>query len=154
MDWQWVAFDGLSLRQLHDLLQLRNQVFVLEQNCVYQDIDGFDPQAMHLLGYREGQLLAYARCFGAGIKFPEASIGRVVTRGDARGAGLGHQLMTQALAAVRTLWGAQPVRIGAQAHLHKFYRQHGFVAVGKPYVEDGIDHLEMVWQPTTSGDFK
>ncbi len=145
--WKWLPFDALSVRELHDLLQLRSEVFVVEQACVFQDIDGADPQAMHLLGLQGEQLLAYARCLPAGVKFAEVSIGRVVTRGHARGNGLGHRLLAQALSSVDSLWGPEPIRIGAQARLEKFYAGHGFVNVGIYYVEDGIDHLEMVRQP-------
>lgn len=144
LDWALAAWHQLSTSQLHDLLQLRSAVFVVEQNCVFQDIDGADPQALHLLGRRGGPLLAYARCFPPGVKFAEASIGRVATCPAARGGGLGHGLMDMAVAAVGQHWGVQPIRIGAQAHLVGFYRQHGFVVAGQPYVEDGIDHLEML----------
>lgn len=147
LDWTLAAWDDLSTRQLHDLLQLRSTVFVVEQNCVFQDIDGADPQALHLLGSHSGQLLAYARCFPPGVKFSEASIGRVVTSPAARGGGLGHALIDRAMAAVSATWGQQPIRIGAQAHLVGYYARHGFVDDGKPYVEDAIDHLEMRWQP-------
>mgnify|MGYP000937801963 FL=1 len=147
ISWKFVAFDELTLRELYDLLQLRTEVFTVEQNCVFQDIDGADDQAMHLLGTQNSQLLAYARCFPAGIKFAEASIGRVVTRSLARGSGLGHLLIQQAVSSVCGLWGPQPIRIGAQARLKAYYSSHGFVDVGVPYIEDGIDHLEMVWTP-------
>jgi ElaA protein len=150
LQWRLSAFDALSVHELYDVLQLRSEVFVVEQNCVFQDIDGSDAQAMHVLGQRaagDRQLLAYARCFPAGIKFAEASIGRVVTRSDVRGSGLGHLLIEQAVSMVCSLWGTQAIRIGAQAHLAKYYRGHGFVDVGVAYIEDGIDHLEMVWQP-------
>ncbi|HOZ64498.1 MAG TPA: GNAT family N-acetyltransferase [Burkholderiaceae bacterium] len=145
--WKFVAFDELTLRELYELLQLRTEVFTVEQNCVFQDIDGADDQAMHLLGTQNNQLVAYARCFPAGVKFAEASIGRVVTRSLARGSGLGHLLIQQAVSSVCALWGPQPIRIGAQARLKAYYSGHGFVDVGVPYVEDGIDHLEMVWKP-------
>lgn len=145
--WKLLPFDALSVRELHDVLQLRSEVFVVEQACVFQDIDGADTQAMHLMGVQQGQLLAYARCFPAGVKFEEASIGRVVTRGHARGGGLGHRLMVQAVSSLASLWGPQPIRIGAQARLKKFYASHCFVDTGIYYVEDGIDHLEMVRQP-------
>lgn len=145
--WTLRGFTALGVQDLHDLLQLRSEVFVVEQNCVFQDIDGADAQAMHLLGHRAGVLVAYARCFPAGVKFAEASIGRVVTRSSARGGGLGHLLMKEAVSAVCSQWGPQPIRIGAQARLKQFYNGHAFVDAGKPYVEDGIDHLEMVWQP-------
>ena len=147
--WKFVAFDELTLRELYELLQLRTEVFTVEQNCVFQDIDGTDDQAMHLLGTQNSQLVAYARCFPAGVKFAEASIGRVVTRSLARGSGVGHLLIQQAVSSVCGLWGPQPIRIGAQARLKAYYSGHGFVDVGVPYIEDGIEHLEMVWKPET-----
>jgi ElaA protein len=180
IQWQWLGFDALSRDQLYELLRLRSEVFVVEQNCVFQDMDNLDQQAMHLLGVRVAagsaqvkeepaqragdteqsplllslptkdsgakapELVAYVRCFPAGVTFDEASIGRVVTKPDARGGGLGHLLMTEAVKALQAEWGAQPIRIGAQAHLKSFYERHGFVDVGKPYIEDGIPHLEML----------
>lgn len=180
MTWQWLPFDALSREQLYELLRLRSEVFVVEQNCVFQDMDGLDGQAMHLLGVRVAvgsaqvkeepakragdteqspltpelpgtgvgarapELVAYVRCFPVGVTFDEASIGRVVTRQSARGGGLGHGLMAEAIRALQQQWGAQPIRIGAQAHLKDFYQRHGFADVGKPYVEDGIAHIEMV----------
>jgi ElaA protein len=92
--------------------------------------------------------MAYARLFPAGIKFSEASIGRVLTRQCVRGTGLGHVLIREAIASVAALWGAQPIRIGAQSRLTAYYRQHGFVEVGATYLEDNIDHQDMVWQPS------
>lgn len=145
LEWKLAGFDTLTVQQLYAVLQLRTDVFVMEQNCIFQDMDGSDDQAMHLLGMQDGQLVAYARLFPAGIKFAEASIGRVVTRMSARGTGLGHVLIREAIAAVHSQWGTQPIRIGAQARLKAYYSQHGFVDVGIPYIEDGIDHIEMVW---------
>lgn len=116
----------------------------MEQAGIYQDMDGSDQQAMHVLGVRDGQLVAYARCFSAGVKFAEASIGRVIIRQVLRGSGMGHELMRQAIACVFGQWGAQPIRIGAQARLEKFYVQHGFAKAGDPYIEDGIPHVEML----------
>jgi len=151
LTWQWLPFDALSRNQLYELLRLRSEVFVVEQNCVFQDMDGLDAQAMHLLGTRgvDGapQLVAYVRCFPKGVTFEEASIGRVVTRQSARGGGLGHVLMAEAIRALQQQWGAQPIRIGAQAHLKAFYELHGFADVGKPYLEDGIAHIEMMRKP-------
>ena len=180
LQWQWLAFDALSRDQLYELLRLRSEVFVVEQNCVFQDVDNLDQQAMHLLGVRVAagsaqvkeepaqragdtkqsplppslpsesvgqtntELIAYVRCFPAGVTFDEASIGRVVTKPDARGGGLGHLLMAEAVKALEGEWGPQPIRIGAQAHLKSFYERHGFVDVGKSYIEDGIPHLEML----------
>lgn len=146
--WRIAAFQQLSVGDLYAALQLRSAVFVVEQNCLFQDLDGVDQQAVHLLGWRAGELLAYARCFAPGIQYAEASIGRITTRLDARGTGLGHLLVAQALDLVHTRWGSrQPIRIGAQARLKVFYHQHGFVNTGIAYVEDGIDHEEMVWTP-------
>ena len=144
IEWQWLPFDALSREQLYALLRLRSEVFVVEQNCVFLDIDGQDEKAMHLLGFRATELVAYVRCFPKGISFAEASIGRVVTKPAARGGGLGHLLMAEAIRALQQKWEPQAIRIGAQAHLKAFYQQHGFVDMGLPYVEDGIDHLEMV----------
>ena len=143
--WRCLPFDALHARTLYALLQLRTEVFVMEQHCVFQDMDGADAQCMHLLGESRGNtLVAYARLVPAGLKFSEASIGRVVTLPAARGGGLGHVLMREAVQALHGLWGVQPIRIGAQAHLQPFYRQHGFEPSGPIYLEDGIDHIEMV----------
>ncbi len=142
--WRTAAFDALTARELYDVLQLRTEVFVIEQDCVFQDMDGSDSEAAHVLGTSAGQLVAYARCFPAGVKFAEASIGRVITRASMRGGGLGHELMRLAIACVAQQWGAQPIRLGAQARLEKFYRQHGFRTTGAPYIEDGIPHIEML----------
>jgi ElaA protein len=142
--WRFVAFEALTTRELYDVLQLRSEVFVVEQACIFQDMDGADAQAMHLLGTLAGQLVAYARCFAAGAKFSEASIGRVATRDRVRGSGVGHVLMQQALAYLPQQWGPQAIRIGAQARLEHFYRQYGFVKTGAPYIEDGIPHIEML----------
>lgn len=144
LHWQACPFDALGPGQLHDILQLRSAVFVVEQRCLFQDIDGLDPRAWHLGAWRDGRLLASARCFAAGVSFAEASIGRVVTAPQARGGGLGHALVRRAIALVEAQFGPQPIRIGAQAHLAGFYAAHGFVDIGRPYVEDGIDHLEML----------
>ena len=117
---------------------------MVEQACVFQDMDGADTAAMHLLGTSGGQLVAYARCFAAGMKFKEASIGRLITRSELRGSGAGHVLLRRALASVTQQWGPQAIRIGAQARLENFYRQHGFETTGAPYIEDGIAHIEML----------
>ena len=142
--WRLLAFDDLRVNVLYEMLRLRSEVFVVEQQCVFQDIDGTDRQAMHLLGVQHSELQAYARCFAPGIKFPEASFGRVLIRQSARGAGLGHALIEQAVTAISQLWGPQAIRIGAQKQLGEFYARHGFEDAGKPYMEDGIEHMEMV----------
>ena len=142
--WKWTSFEALSLQELYALLQLRSEVFVVEQACIFQDMDGADDGAMHLLGSLNGELAAYARCFPAGVKYAEASIGRLITRGILRGSGAGHALVRRAISEVTQQWGPQPIRIGAQARLEAFYAQHGFVKSGEFYIEDGIAHIEML----------
>jgi ElaA protein len=142
--WRLLAFDDLRVYELYEVLRLRSEVFVVEQQCLFHDIDGSDNKAMHLLGVQHGELQAYARCFPAGVKFPEASFGRVVTRQSARGHGLGHVLIAQAIAAITQVWGPQAIRIGAQMQLADFYAKHGFVDTGTHYLEDGIPHLDML----------
>ena len=151
LQWRCLAFDSLSVHSLYRLLKLRSEVFVVEQACVFQDLDDADMGAMHLLGQASGpdgvpRLLAYARCLAAGVSYAQASIGRVVTSPSARGTGIGYALMQEAVRSVHNLWGPQPIRIGAQAHLQSFYRQHGFEPDGAIYVEDGIEHIEMLRQ--------
>lgn len=148
LTWRCLPFAGLGVAELYALLQLRSAVFVVEQTCVFQDMDGLDPACHHLLGHdASGTLLACARLVPAGSAFAEVSIGRVATSPAARGGALGHALMAQACAHAAVLWGKQPIRIGAQAHLQAFYGQHGFVPIGPGYIEDGIPHVEML-RPT------
>lgn len=144
MVWRLLAFDDLRVYELYEVLRLRSEVFVVEQQCIFHDMDGSDPKAMHLLGVSKGELQAYSRCFEPGVKFPEASFGRVLVRDRARGKGLGHQLIEQSIIAVSQVWGPQPIRIGAQKHQAKLYADSGFEATGQPYFEDGIEHMEMV----------
>ncbi|MGE0430190.1 MAG: GNAT family N-acetyltransferase [Hydrogenophaga sp.] len=143
--WRSLPFDALHARTLYRLLQLRTEVFVMEQNCAFQDMDGADTACFHLLGESaDGSLLAYARLVPAGLKFSEVSIGRVISAQAARGTGIGHALMREAVRAAHHLWGVRPIRIGAQARLQAFYRQHGFEPASGIYLEDGIDHIEML----------
>ncbi len=141
--WQSVAHDAVTVPQLYALLALRCEVFVVEQNCPFQDIDGADLQAVHLMGWAGQSLVAYARCLPSGVKYPQASIGRVVTHSSLRGGGAGHELMRRAIDCVQQHWGTQAICIDAQAHLVKFYNQLGFVEFGQGYVEDGIPHIAM-----------
>lgn len=143
--WDFLAFDQLDVHTLYAVLRLRTEVFVLEQQCLFQDMDDTDQQAMHLLGRDgAGRLSGYARCFGPGAKFAEASIGRVITAPHARGSGAGHVLMREAIGRLHNHWGPQPIRIGAQARLRAFYEAHGFAVASAPYDEDGIPHIEML----------
>jgi ElaA protein len=146
--WQWSSFADLTVRQLYAMLALRQEEFVLEQTCLYPDIDGLDPGAWHLLGWRNAgdrlELAAHLRCLPPGAKYTEMSIGRVVTSPAARGTGLGRELVAQGLEFARMLHPDHAIRIGAQAHLEAFYASFGFVTVSEPYDEDGILHIDMV----------
>ena len=148
IDWRWAAFGDLSGRDVYDLMALRQRVFVVEQNCVYQDADGRDPAAWHLLGWTMGErgksLSAYARVFEAGVRYAEMSIGRIVTAPEARGTGLGRATVDEAMRRCAELWPAQPIRIAAQRRLERFYQDFGFVPAGEPYMEDGIEHIDML----------
>lgn len=148
LEWRCLPFGALLPHTLYALLRLRAEVFVLEQACAFQDLDDADPACLHLLGETRGpdghELLAYARLVPAGLKYPEASIGRVVTAPRTRGSGLGHALVQEAVRQLHQIWGPQAIRIGAQAHLQAFYRRHGFAPDGPIYLEDGIDHIEMI----------
>lgn len=148
IEWQWSGFADLTAAQLYEMLALRQQVFVLEQTCLYPDIDGLDPDAHHLLGWRDvddkPELVAHLRCLAPGAKYAEMSIGRVVTSPAARGTGLGRELVAQGIALARRLHPGHAIRIGAQAHLEAFYAGFGFVTVSEPYDEDGILHIDML----------
>jgi ElaA protein len=138
--WHERPFVELSSAELYAIVELRERVFVVEQNCVYLDADGFDVDARHIWAARDRELHAYLRVLPAGSKYAEASIGRVIVAPVARGTGLGRELMRRGILAA----GAGPIRIGAQAYLERFYRELGFEAASPIYVEDGIDHLEMI----------
>ncbi|RJG47953.1 GNAT family N-acetyltransferase [Motilimonas pumila] len=146
MQWHQGDFNSLSAQQWYSVLQLRAAVFVVEQDCVYQDIDGLDlnPECIHLLALNEDfQVCAYARILPAGTPYPEVSIGRVVVSANGRGSGLGHRLMQRACRAAQVVT-KQRISLSAQSHLQGFYAQHGFVATGAEYLEDGIPHIKMV----------
>lgn len=136
-------FKRLSLTEIYQILQLRSEVFVVEQNCVYQDIDGKDDKALHLLGMYDGILVAYARLFAPGDYFEKASIGRVIVKPGFRDKKWGHELMREAIAGISEHYGESKITISAQLYLKKFYESHGFVATGEVYLEDDIPHIEM-----------
>ena len=143
MRWIDRAFDELTIRELYAIVALREAVFVVEQNCPYLDADGVDPQSRHLWADADGTLHAYLRIVPAGVKFPEVSIGRVITAPIARGTGLGKRLMKHGIA----LAGAVPIKIAAQAHLEKFYTELGFARTSDVYDDDGIPHVDMLRAP-------
>jgi ElaA protein len=146
--WQWSRFLDLSLEDLYAVVRLREAVFIIEQNCPYPDADGRDPGAWHLLGWSEyeGQrkLVAYARVFEPGVRYDQASVGRVVTAAEVRGTGLGKVLMAEALRHIELLVPGERVKIAAQRRLERFYKNLGFESVSEPYEEDGIIHIDMI----------
>jgi ElaA protein len=137
------SFEELTTIELYALLQLRSEVFVVEQDCVYQDVDGYDQSAMHLLMYLDDALCAYSRLIPPGIKYESASLGRVVTRRSARGGGHGKALMQSAMTHCKRLWPHNGLTISAQAYLEKFYQSLGFETDSEPYMEDDIPHIKM-----------
>ncbi len=136
-------FNELSTLELYSLLQLRSEVFVVEQNCVYQDVDGKDDKAIHVLGFLDNELASYSRIFDKGIYFEEASIGRVVVSPKHRDKKLGHDLMQVSIAAVKEHFKEHNITISAQEYLKKFYESHGFVQTSEMYLEDDIPHIQM-----------
>lgn len=147
INWICLSFAELSLTQLYDLLQLRQAVFIVEQNCPYLDADDKDAASHHLLGYDEVGLVAYCRLLPPFLAYPhlaDASIGRVMTHERVRSKGAARAMMPLAIAKTRLLFGEKvPIRIGAQSYLLRFYTSFGFVSTGKEYLEDGIPHTEM-----------
>ncbi len=144
--WTCKPHAELTLAELYAILRLRSEVFVVEQDCVFLDMDGKDLQGQteHLMAWENGALLAYCRLLEPALNDGQAVIGRVITAPAARGTGLGHELMRRAKDEVARLWPGQPVYLGAQARLRAYYTGHGFVPVTEEYIEDGIPHVGML----------
>lgn len=146
MQIQWLLkkFEELTPYQLYAILQLRNEVFVVEQNCVFQDADDRDQNSYHLMGFVDNKLVAYTRLVPANAAYEHPSIGRVVTSPSVRKYGAGKELMQQSIDSIYKLFGLQPIKIGAQLYLKKFYESFGFKQAGEMYLEDGIEHIYMI----------
>jgi ElaA protein len=142
--WQWCALQELSAAELYAVLAARSSVFVVEQSCAYQDADGYDLDAQHLIVWSGGEVAACLRVLAPGAKLPERSIGRLLTSQAFRGTGLGRQLVAHVLQRLDAAFPAEPVRIGAQARLQLFYESFGFHRASDVYMEDGIPHIEML----------
>ena len=142
--WQTKSFEELTVQELYGLLRLREQVFIIEQNCIYPDIDNKDHKAIHVLGIANDKIISYARIFKPGDYFDTASIGRVVTDKSFRNQKVGYALMQKSIAAVEQFFNETAITISAQQYLTGFYESLGFVQVGEGYLEDNIPHIKMV----------
>ncbi len=147
VEWIEKTFADLTSYELYAVLQLRNEVFVVEQACVFQDADDKDQGCYHLMGFADKKLVAYTRLVPPGHIYTETSIGRVVTSPAIRGSGAGRELMQQSIDRCYRLFGNGPIRIGAQFYLKHFYASFGFRQVSEIYLEDGIEHIYMLLQP-------
>lgn len=142
--WYCKAFNDLTTAELYSILQLRNEVFVVEQNCPYQDCDDKDQKSHHFMGWNKNKLVAYTRLIPAGVAYKEMSIGRVVTSPLIRGTKTGRQLMLRSIDKIHELYGNFPIEIGAQLYLKLFYESLGFIQCSDLYLEDGIEHIKMI----------
>ncbi len=149
-NWEISAFDALSNNSLYHALQLRQEVFVIEQNCIYPDLDGLDQKSMHMLCWQGSTLLAYQRCLPPGLSYPESSLGRIVVGPAGRGHKLGRELVQRGIDLNTKTWPASDIQIGAQTYLKSFYEGLGFVALGEEYIEDGIAHIHMLRKTITA----
>lgn len=138
------AFKDLTLNELYDLLQLREEVFVVEQNCVYLDVDGKDKKALHIIGFKDDKIVAYTRAFKPGDYFENASIGRVVVAKNERQHKYGYDIMEATIKAIKNVYNETTIKLSAQTYLRKFYNTLGFKEVGEEYLEDGIPHISMI----------
>lgn len=138
------VYQDLEIDELYAMMALRAAVFVVEQNCVYQDLDYKDQKALHVMGWINGKLVAYTRLFGPGDYFDQASIGRVIVSMDERGHNYGHQIMSASINAITQHYKTDRIDISAQTYLEQFYTAHGFLPSGEEYLEDGIPHIKMI----------
>lgn len=144
IEWKCKRFAELNTDELYRIMAIRQEVFVVEQRCHYLDADGKDRQSLHVCGFRDGELVAYARIVEPGVSYPEVSIGRILTSQKVRGEGVGKELMDRSFQDILEHFGEVPIRISAQSYLERFYRNLGFSPTGKEYLEDEIPHTEMV----------
>jgi ElaA protein len=144
LDWRCTTFDELNVHELYAIMRVRAEVFVVEQNCAFQDVDNKDQFCYHLTGWHGGNLAAYARLVPPGVTFNEMSIGRVITAQTYRGTGAGRLLLENAILQCTLIFGKKSIKIGAQLYLRKFYESYGFQQVGDGYLEDGIEHIHMM----------
>jgi ElaA protein len=147
MTWTLKLFKDLTLKELYSILQLRNEVFIVEQKCPYQDCDNKDLSAWHLMGTESDRLIAYSRLLAPGISYSESSIGRVVSSPSTRRTGMGKKLMDESIKQIRSLFHTDIICIGAQLYLKEFYESFEFIQEGDVYLEDDIPHIRMLRKP-------
>jgi ElaA protein len=147
VNWQWYRLSELSAVQLYAMLEARIAIFVVEQNCPYQDLDGLDLDAEHLIAWSGREVAGYLRVLGPGTRFEDPSIGRIITTQRFRGTGLGRELVAKGIERARLRYPGRPLRISAQQYLEEFYASFGFATVSEPYLEDNIPHVEMLLLP-------
>lgn len=147
VNWVCKSFAELSVEELYAVLQLRSEIFVVEQNCTFQDMDGKDSEGFHLMGFEGYTLVAYTRLLPPGVSYKEPSIGRVVVKLSARGNRAGKRLMEESIQRCYNLFGKQPIKIGGQLYLKAFYESLGFEQCSDVYDEDGIAHIKMIKKP-------
>ena len=147
VDWILKQFSDLTPKELYNILQLRNEVFIVEQNCPYQDLDNKDLKATHLMAMKEDHLLAYSRLLAPGISYSESSIGRIVSSPTVRKTGMGKRLMEESIRQIENLFHSNTIRIGAQLYLKKFYESFDFIQQSDAYLEDNIPHIIMLRKP-------
>jgi len=143
ISWNNKPWKKLTNNEIEEIFILRGRVFVVEQNCAYQDADGYDQKAIHVLGRKKNKVIAYCRVFNEGDFYKEVSFGRALVEKKNRGKGHGHQLIKETLKVIQEKWKEKKIKISAQAHLSSFYQKHGFKTKGEEYLEDGIPHVAM-----------
>jgi ElaA protein len=150
MNFEFKYFDELSLDELYNILQLRAEIFVVEQDCIYNDLDDLDKNAVHQFLKKDGEIIAYSRLLKPGTRFSEYSIGRVVVKQSERGIKVGIQMMNEAKNYILNKWGAKKIKVSAQKYLRKFYEDLGFTVITEEYLEDGIPHFGMLYHKQQS----
>jgi len=145
VDWKLKKFDELSQEELYKIIKLRIEVFIIEQNCIYQDCDGKDINAYHLFSEEDGNVIACLRILNKGVSFDEVAIGRVIVDKAYRGKGIAKEMIRKAIAFIEEIIKERAIRISAQAHLEKFYGSFGFKKTSEVYMEDGIPHIQMLY---------
>ena len=148
VNWTIKTFDELTLDELYNILRLRNEVFIVEQNCVYEDLDGKDHSAWHLMAIEDNKLVAYTRILPPGVSYKDPVIGRVVTSSSKRRSGLGRELMKRSIEACEKLFGKISITLSAQVYLKRFYESLDFIVAGEEYFDDGIPHIKMSRKPS------